>query len=340
MRPQVALLSILAAVVAGAFALTGCGGGSSTSTTAGASPAALVAQTFGSDRAVKSGRITLAAKGAAEGTGEFDLKLNAKFDQAQANQLPKLDGTLSITSSGGSLQVGAISTGTQAFLTVAGTSYAVSDSDLAAFTKSYLGDQKQTATTKGSRPTLGALGIHPENWLTHPVNAGQRTVGSAPTTHITAGVDVAKMLADVKTIVAKNGLSSQLSASDVDQLGTSVKSATVDVDTGTQDHRLRRLVVHLVLATGSIDLTLQYDDLDQPQTIVAPKDARPITDLSAALAQLTGSASGSSGTGTATTTTPQSSAAGSTADQAKRYAACLKAAGQDLAKVQACAKYL
>jgi hypothetical protein len=341
MRPQVALLPILVAVLVGAFALTGCGGGSSSSTTSSESPATLIAQTFGSDAAVKSGRITLGAKGAAEGSGDFDLELSAKFDQAQAKQLPKLDGTLHITSSGGSLQAGAISTGTKGFLTVAGTSYAVSDADFASFTKSYLGDQRKTATTKSSRPTLGALGIHPENWLKDPVNAGKRTVGAAPTVHITAGVDVAKMLADVETIVAKNDLSSQLSASDVDQLGASVKSATVDVDTGVEDHRLRRLVIHLTLASGSVDLTLQYDDLDQPQTIVAPKNAQPITDLTSALAQLSGQATGSTGSGTATTTTtPQSGSTGSTAEQSKKYAACLKAAGQDLAKVQACAKYL
>jgi hypothetical protein len=337
MRPQVALLPILVAVLVGAVALTGCGGGSSSSTTSSASAATLIKQTFGSDQAVKSGRITLAAKGAAEGSGEFDFKLSAKFDQADADQLPKLDGTLSLTSSGGSLQAGAISTGTKGFLTVAGTAYAVSDADFASFTKSYLGDQKKTAATTTKRPTLGALGIHPENWLQNPKTVGERKIGTAPTVHITAGVDVAKMLADVKTIVSKNDLSSQLSAADVDQLGTSVKSATVDVDTGTEDHRLRRLVIHLVLQTGSIDLTLQYDDLDRPQSIVAPKNPRPITDLTAALQQLSGAATGS---GTATTTTPQPGAADATTEQGKRYAACLKAAGSDLAKVQACAKYL
>jgi hypothetical protein len=329
MRLQVALLSILAAMLAGAVALAGCGGGSSSSsTTAGASPAALIKETFGSDKAVRSGRITIGAKGRAEGSGSFDFRLAAKFDQADADQLPKLDGTLSITSSGGSLQAGAVSTGTKGFLTVAGTAYAVSDADFAAFTKSYLGDQRKTATQKRSRPTLGALGIHPENWLTNPRTVGERTIGDAPTEHLTAGVDVAKMLADVKTIVAKNDLSGQLSASDIDQLGAAVKSATVDVDTGTKDHRLRRLVIHLTLATGAIDLTLQYDDLDQPQAIVAPKDARPLSDLTTALGQLGGSASGSSGS------------SGSTSDQSGRYAACLKAAGTDLAKVQACAKYL
>jgi hypothetical protein len=333
MRPQVALLPILVAVLVGAFVLTGCGGGSSSSTTTSASPATLIQQTFGSGQAVKSGRITLAAKGAAEGSGDFDFKLSAKFDQADADQLPKLDGTLSLTSSGGSLQAGAISTGTKGFLTVAGTAYQVSDADFASFTKSYLGDQKQTATKATKRPTLGALGIHPENWLRNPKEVGERTIGTAPTVHLTAGVDVAKMLADVKTIVAKNDLSSQLSASDVDQLGASVKSATVDVDTGTKDHRLRRLVIHLGLASGSIDLTLQYDDLDRPQAIVAPQNARPITDLTTALQQLSGS-------GTATTTTPQAGTSGSATEQGKKYAACLKAAASDLAKVQACAKYL
>lgn len=337
MRPQVALLSILAAVLVGAFALTGCGGsdGSATGTSAStAAPGTLIGETFGSDQAVKSGVITLAAKGSAEGSSAFDFKLSAKFDQAEKDQLPKLDGTLDLKSSSGALRAGAISTGTKGFLIVAGTAYAVPAAQFAAFTKSYLGDQRSDAKTAATRPTLGALGIHPENWLTNPKTVGERTVGDAPTIHLAAGVDVAKMLADVKTIVTKNDLSSQLSANDIDQLGAAVTSATVDVDTGRDDHRLRRLVVHLVLTSGSIDLTLQYADLDQPQTITAPANARQLSDLTAALAQL-----GTSASGTATTTTPKGST-GAASGQEQKYAACLKAAGTDLAKVQACAKYL
>jgi hypothetical protein len=338
MRPQVALLWILVAVV-GAFALAGCGGGDAGSSGASsASPATLIQQTFGSDQAVRSGRITFAAKGAAGSSGDFDFKLSAKFDQGAKDQLPKLDGELSLKSSGGSLQAGAISTGTKGFLTVAGTAYAVSDKDYASFTKSYLGDQQKTAKAKGSRPTLGALGIHPENWLKDPKTVGERSIGGAPTVHLTAGVDVPKMLADVKTIVARNNLSSQLSAADIDQLGTSVKSATVDIDTGTEDHRLRRLVIHLTLATGAIDLALQYDDLDQPQAIVAPKDARSINDLTQALGQLSSQASGGTAT-TPGTTIPPAGTSGMT-QQEQKYADCLKAAGTDLTKVQACAKYL
>jgi hypothetical protein len=329
MRPQVALPLLAAAISACVLALAGCGGGGGTSTTAAGSPVALIQQTFGSDQAVHSGRLTIAASADAEGTADFHAKVSARFDQARKGQLPRLDGTLDLTSSGGQLQAGAISTGTRGYLTVAGQAYRVPDAQFTAFTKRYLGDQQ--ATQAARRPSLDALGIHPQRWLKDPREIGSRTIAGAPTIHLRADVDTAKLLADVKTLVARNGLGQQVSGADLDALRRSIRAARVDVDTGRDDHRLRRLAIALTLQAGHLDLSIQYDDLDRPQAILAPRDAKPLADLAAALGQLQGATgSGSSGSGTGSGRTPD----------AQRYADCLAQAGTDLAKVQACAKYL
>ncbi len=321
MRPQVALLALLAALLAGASATTGCGGDDDGSQP---SAAALIDQTFGAERPIQRGRMTLQAKGESEGSGAFDVKLSAAFDQAERGQLPKLDGTLDLRSASGTLRAGAISTGDKGYVVVSGQAFEVPAGDFAAFTKRYLADQRASSSSRSRVPSLSSLGVHPAQWLRNPRVTGDSTVGSAETTHVVADVDLPKLTADVRKIVERNGLSKQLSSADLDQLSASVKSAKVDLDTGREDHRLRRLAIHLELASGAVDLTLRYDDLDEPQSIEAPKDARPLAELTSALRSLTGG--GSSGS------------SGSSATD--RYQECLQQAGTDLAKVQDCAKYL
>jgi hypothetical protein len=321
MRPQVALPSILIAVLLGAFALAGCGGGGGDD----ASASDLIKQTFGNDAQLKSGRIGLGLNADLQ-SGSVQASVDARFSQGQPGQLPKLDGTLKLDSgTAGTLQAGAISLGDKGYITVAGQAFSVPDADWASFTKGYVADQKKTDSKRASQPTLSALGIHPEQWLTDPKKDGDSEIGGDKTIHITSGVDVPKMLQDVSKVASKTGASNQISA-----MGTNIKSANVQIDTGKDDHRLRQLQIHLVLNTGTVDLRVTYTDLDQPQDIQAPKDARPLSDLTSLLSQ----AAGANGSGGGTTTTPQG-----TGNNAK-YLQCLQQAGQDVSKVQACAKYL
>lgn len=316
MRPQVALPSILIAVLLGAFVLVGCGGGGGDD----ASASELIQQTFGSDSQLKSGHIGLGLNADLR-SGSVQASVDARFSQSEPGQLPKLDGTLKLDSGdAGTIQAGAISTGDQGWITVGGQAFAVPDDDWKTFTEGYVADQRKTDKQQASQPTLSALGIHPEQWLVDPRKDGEREIAGDKTIHLTAGVDVAKMLADVATVAKKTGASDQIGA-----LGTGIKSADVQIDTGADDHRLRQLQVHLVLDSGTLDLRITYRDLDEPQTIEAPKDAHPLSDLTEALGAATGQ----------TSTTPQGSGGNNA-----RYLECLQQAGQDVAKVQACAKYL
>jgi hypothetical protein len=324
MRPQVAL-PFLVALLAAALLAVGCGGGGGGSDE---SAAELVQQTFGSNAKVKTGRLTVALDAQVESIPDpVVLKLSGPFESAtSADQIPRFDLSLTATSSGQTQTFGATSTGDKGFLRFQGVQYAVPDTLWKQFTERYAAVQKQADSQKQGAPTLKALGIDPRAWLTDPKKAGEAKVGDTDTIHITAGIDVAKLLTDVQRLAGQAGSLSggaqQFSEADRAELQKSVRSATFDLYTGKDDKRLRKAVLDLQLTTGHVELLLQYDDLDQPQDIKAPANAKSLDGLGSALQGGGGGAQ---------------AAPGATNE---RYLQCVQDAGQDIAKYQACAKYL
>jgi hypothetical protein len=332
MRPQVALPSLLVALLVAALVVVGCGGGGSGSS--GESASQLIDQTFKSVN-VKSGKLNLSFDADVKGVAQpVAITLTGPFvASTDQTKVPRFDFAAKITSSGKTTQLGAISTGDQGFVMYQGVAFKVPDTLFKQFVASYANVQKQASTNQSKTPSLLSLGIHPRNWIVDPKKAGTAQVGGVTTEHITAGLDTAKLLADVQTAASKTasvaGQSTTLSATDVDALKKSVKSATVDVYTGSDDHRLRRFVVDLQLTTGHVKVLLGFDDLDKPQAIKAPADAHSLSELTGALGGSTDSGS-AAGAGSG-------SAAGSANQQ---YLTCVQAAGQDVAKLQDCAKFL
>jgi hypothetical protein len=132
----------------------------------------------------------------------------------------------------------------------------------------------------------------------------------------------------------------------------SVKSASFDVWSGKADGTLRRLRVAVSFAvpqaaragigglqSGTLAIDLAIGALNQRQTVTGPKSSRPLSELTGALQQATGTGTTTTPTTTAPTTTTPSSGGGTSAAQSK-YLDCLQTAGQDLAKVQRCAALL
>jgi hypothetical protein len=92
-----------------------------------------------------------------------------------------------------------------------------------------------------------------------------------------------------------------LSPTVITELAKSIKSAHVDVYTGQGDHLLRRLEVSATvsgtpqtqailggLSTADVKLLLEFSDLNKPQTIAAPSNPQPPSQLLPALQQLIG----------------------------------------------------
>ena len=168
--------------------------------------------------------------------------------------------------------------------------------------------------------SLSKLGINPLHWLENPSVVGSETVGGASTKHIKANVNVPALLGDINTFLAKaasagvagaSKLPGQISTATRDKIASAVKSPSVDIWTGSDDKMVRKLTISLTvpvsgqlstalggMSSARIGLTLQYEDLNQPQSIAAPTTVRPFSEFSSQLQSLLGAAgSGLSGAG-------------------------------------------
>jgi hypothetical protein len=325
-RPLLLILLLLCP-----FALVACGGDEDVDVDA------VLRETFGDDKDINSGRLDLDlrldARGLAQLQGPVAVRLSGPFASTDPDELPRFALEASLDAGGDSIRAGATSTGDKGFLRYEDTDYAVPADLFEQFADGYAESARESGDERGSTPSLASLGVDPLKWLTDPRRAGETDVGGTETIHLTAGIDVPKLLADVRTAAGKvssaSGQGQQLGADDVKELGDAVKSAKVDIYTGAEDHKLRKFVLDLELTTGHVTLLLQFDELNEPQEIAAPQDPQPIAGLLTALGAGGGSAD------PATTAPADPSAA---PDQ--RYLDCMDDAGEDIAKAQACAKYL
>jgi hypothetical protein len=342
--------------------VAGCGGSSGGGD---ASTSQLLKDTFSGGKTVKSGKLDVSlgfeAKGLPTLTGPVALKLSGPFQSEGAGKLPKFDFDLALAAGGQTVQAGAVSLGDNGFLKFGGRAYTV---DKALFDQFKTGYEKSQAQAKGkdAGPSFSALGVDPARWLKDARKVGKADVGGTSTFHITSGVDVPRFLADVNKLLSKaknlGGSTTQsvpqgLSPTVQSIIERSVKSAQVDVYTGESDHTLRRLALNVSLVvpkdaqksagglkSGELRFDLQIADLNSDQTIKAPANPRPLSDLQQALGVLQGGGSTSAGTSTTpSTTTPQTTTTPS-AGAPKAYLDCVQKAGTDIAKVQQCAGLL
>jgi hypothetical protein len=135
--------------------------------------------------------------------------------------------------------------------------------------------------------------------------------------------------------------------------------------TGASDKTIRKLQIGLTLpvtgqistllgglSSAGIGLSMQYSDLNQPQTITAPTSVQPYSQFQTKLKTfeqgiqnaLAGQATGSStsGSGSATTTPSASGSTGTSGSGSKyqAYTQCIQAAAGDVGKMQQCAPLL
>lgn len=355
----VALLALLMVVLTG---LTACGGGDN-GAAAGADVNELLKETFGPDQNVESGNLAvvlgLDAKGLRGIQDPVSIKLSGPFATSGKGKLPKLDLALTLSGAGANFSAGVVTTGEKGWLELQGTAYAVDDATFAQFKKGYEDSAAKSKDDNGN-PSFQSLGIDPLRWLKDPAVAGSATVGGAETYRITAGVDVSAFLEDVSTLLGKAGQLGQATAgvpaSLTEQqrkdIEASVKDAALEVWTGKDDKALRRIKLTVALdvpeavrpragglQTGKLTFDLTISDLNEPQEIAEPKNARPLADLQQLIG---GGATGATGGqprggqprgGQA----PAPSSGTPTASESSAYIDCITAAGNDVAAIQKCA---
>jgi hypothetical protein len=379
MKPSRLVVLLLAVI---ALTASACGGGDD----GGGSPAggdgdaaALLKDTFGQGHPIRSGRvdatIDVDLKGWSVLATPLDLHVNGPFQTNGGDKLP--DFALDVDFGGQQpLTLGAVFAQGGGFLTIEGQAFDLGKDTYNAFKQGYE-KAKEDAAASSSAPSntssFSALGVEPIRWLSDPRKVGEEDVAGTPTVHLASGVDVPKLLADVSTLLGKArsvtagasaatgaDVPTQLSAEQRELIAKSVKSAKVDVWTGTKDHTLRKVAVAIEvdvpddlkdqangLTTGHVNLTLSLAQLNQKQAIAKPADAKPIAQLRSVLQQ-SGLLGAATSAAPSTTTTPDAGASGAdtgtttgaappASDPQADYQECLAQAGTDIAKVQDCA---
>jgi hypothetical protein len=355
---MVAPLGVLVGAVAMMVTAVGCGGGGSQGVSA------VLRQAFHPSTPIRSGKVDLSfglsATGLAAARQPFSLRVQGPFESQGSGQLPRFALSVTLNGSGRSATVGATATGRQLFVELQGVSFVAPDSVYQQFKQGYAQSSAAAGAKKG-QTTFASLGIDPSGWLAHPRQAGSATVGGADTVHVVSGLDVSRFLNDLGRVSSTGnnlGLGAGLSAAQRAALSRSVTSARVDLYAGRSDHVLRRLTVHAALAApadassalgglkaGTLDLTLAFSDVNQPQTIAAPANAQPLSKLTGLLGALsgatgaTGTGSNSTGTGSALGTA-QPQLTGQTPASQQAYVNCAAKAGQNVSALQRCAPLL
>lgn len=339
-------VALLALLLGAATGFSACGGGGDPD------PQELLRATFGPDQKVESGRLDVRlafeGQGLANLQGPISLELTGPFQTNGAGRLPSVDLTLTLAGGGTSFGAGAVTDGERGWITLQGTTYVVDDATFAKFREGYEAEAGKSEQ-QSSGTSFASLGIDPLRWLRDPRVVGREDVGGTETHRVTAGVDVAAFLQDVSELLGRAGelgqaapnVPSQLTEQQRKDIESSVSDAVLDVWTGTEDKALRQLTLRVDidvpadvrkraggLTTGRLDFSLGISDLNEKQAIAGPADARPFSELQALL---TGGAP-TGGQGATNTTEPPAAGTGSS-----EYLDCIAAAGNDVAKIQACA---
>jgi hypothetical protein len=347
-------LALLAFALATALLVAACGGGGNSE-----DPQQVLQQTFNNPTSIQSGTFDLDFRietSGGESPGSFEAKLGGKFASQGSGQFPKFDIDASVKAEGGSQSLsgtgGLISTGDQAFVTFQGTDYAVPQQLYDEFTTTYAQLQGQSNAGKSAN-LFKALNISPANWLTDLKNDGTEDVEGTKTIHISGSADVSKLVEDLKAIAQKAGSAvGNVNTQQLDQLNDVVKTGDIDVYSGEDDKLLRRFQIHVDLKPPagtpgapdslSVDIQLNFADVNNPETFTAPANTKPLGDLFQSLGvspgQLGGALRGGLGTSGALPESGGSTAAPS-ASGVQAYEQCLSQASGS-AELQKCAALL
>ncbi|HLW94546.1 MAG TPA: hypothetical protein VKS25_04130 [Solirubrobacteraceae bacterium] len=292
----------LALAVCIVVAACGGGGGHKNNTAANApklTPTALVSKAFDASDAVDSGNISLTATINLDGLKQLDgkpivLALSGPFQRTAGKTSADFAATISIGSSTAHLGVDVLPG--HDYLGIDGTFYDLptgAGSTLGSLTG---GSSGAAGPATGATGLLSSLGIDPHSWLTNPKIVGDTTIGGVQTQHLTAQVDIAKVLGDLEKVIGASGATGSSGTSSITSalplIESAINSAKVDIYTGVSDHILRRFDLAIAftvpaiaasefggLKGGSLSFDVTLTELGKAETISAPANVQPAKDL-------------------------------------------------------------
>lgn len=353
------LLAPLALLLA-AIALVACGGDDSAvkggKEVSSDDPGKILAQTFTNDAKIESGKVDLkfhldvsgVPASSSSVNPPIDLTLSGPFQSLGKGKVPKLDLAFAFkftdaNKKAQTIDAGATSTGDKGFVNFRGQDYALDDA-----TFKQLQDSLKDPSAQ-SPLDLKALGLTPQDWLQDPQVDDGSSVGDTDTVKVSGSVDVPKLLADVNTFLSKAGslgipnagqLPSELTAEQISQVEKAVKSSSVEIETGKDDSILRRMAFKLGIedpagsgGKADLDFEISLTELGEDQSVEAPSDTKPITELVSQLGGLGGL--GGIGGGASS-----GGASGVDQEAVQKYSQCLQKAGGDKDKQQKCSELI
>lgn len=290
------LVAVLAIAVPIPAAVAGCGGGGGNDE----DPTQVLDQTFNNPTKITSGHLAVDLSGSAEGTqsGSLNATIEGPFqsDANNSDTFPQLDLTAKVSASGagqsfnfdGSL----VTTKDNAYVEYQGQAYEIGSALYQRFLQGYQQAQKQAQAQgdQDSESFFKQFGIDPTSWLTNLSNEGTTDVEGTDTIHIHGDANVPQIVSDVQKIIQQSGgAQASIPQSQIDQLESAIKTASIDVYSGTSDKLLRKLDLNLAVeppedtnsqvSSVDADLSVTLSDVNEPQTITAPSGAKPLTDL-------------------------------------------------------------
>jgi hypothetical protein len=289
------LVAMLAIALPVALIAAACGGGSSDNNE---DPQKVLDETFNNPTKITSGKLDISLDGSAEGeqSGTFNAQVSGPF-QTEANDptaFPQFDLTANLSGSAGgpslSFDGSLIATKDNAYVEYQDQAYEVGADVFKQFTQAYAQAAQQNQSKQSNKSFFEQLGIDPSTWLTNVTNEGTTDVDGTDTIQVHGDADVAKILSDLeKASQQAGGASQQLTPQQSDLIESAVKEASIDVYSGTDDHLLRKLALSLKIeppaGTGAsvssvdVNFSITLSDVNEPQTISAPSNAKPISEL-------------------------------------------------------------
>jgi hypothetical protein len=276
--------------------IAACGGSSSSSL----SVTHLLSQTLAANVGkIHSGELALTIRADLDGVEllggkPVELQLSGPFTEP-AGSATAFDFSATVSEAGSTLPVAVLSTGRAVYVEFGGTYYVLPSSVESSLAKAV---QSQSATG-GSSGLLANLGIDPLSWLTSPKLAGTTMVSGTETDHVTAQIEVPRLLGDVAKVMSRSSavagspsLAKELTPANLHEIASAVTSAHVGIYSGTSDHILREFSAALTftipaaaqgslggLTGGSLDVTATIANLNAQETITPPSSSEPFRDL-------------------------------------------------------------
>jgi len=328
MRRILRLTLLPLAVVTVVLALAGCGGSDSS-----ADPQEVLDNALGGGTNVDSGVLDVTLDVDSTGGQEGSIKASVKgpFQSGGTDALPQLDldvaAAIDSGSSGGNLDINGGLTLTEdgAWIGLDDQEYQLDDATFQAVKTSY---EKSAAATQanGDQGSLSQFGIDPESWVSDLTNEGTEDLDGTEVVHVSGSADVPKIVADLNDVAQQTGQAQQLDPSALSGLQDTVSDATIDVYAATDDDSLRKFELHLTLADPrggdgevTVDLSIGISDPNGDQSITAPTDAQPLSDL---LSQIPGGPA-ALGLGSSTGTSAGSAPPPKVSGAANKYYDCV-----------------